>query len=220
MNTGPRCLAVVSGRPGPSYDRFMTIQFNRMLASVKAHLLFNINEYLKIYLNARFRVLGSIQYSTAVFGGSRLPHYAFIRTQVAIRKVDTTSGLQFLRAMLAPGGRPRSGVRDPAGLRGATSDAHRRDRRIDILRLKSSKARGSHAAGKKADAPFTIPMPGTSSRKRDVRPRTRGFEDESKPREARQGHCREREPSAYRRFSQTPCQARAGIASARRIRRK
>lgn len=39
-------------------------------------------------------------------------------------------------------------------------------------------------AAVKADAPFTIPMPGTSSRKRDVRPYTRGFEDESRPREA------------------------------------
>src|SRR5262249_44703563 len=40
------------------------------------------------------------------------------------------------------------------------------------------------SADKKADAPFTIPMPGTSSRERDVRPYTRGFEDESRPREA------------------------------------
>ena len=41
----------------------------------------------------------------------------------------------------------------------------------------------SPSGEKKADAPFTIPMPGTSSRERDVRPYTRGFEDESRPRE-------------------------------------
>lgn len=44
--------------------------------------------------------------------------------------------------------------------------------------------RPMRSARKKADAPFTIPMPGTSSRKRDVRLYTRGFEDESRPREA------------------------------------
>ncbi len=64
---------------------------------------------------------------------------------------------------------------------------------------------------KKADAPFTIPMPGTSSRERDVRPYTRGFEDESRPREADRDIAVSA-TGARHRFSQTPCQAvgRAG----------
>jgi hypothetical protein len=71
-------------------------------------------------------------------------------------------------------------------------------------------------ADKKADAPFTIPMPGTSSRERDVRPYTRGFEDESRPREADRDiavSATGRSPS----FSQTACQAGASVGPTMRF---
>ena len=71
--------------------------------------------------------------------------------------------------------------------------------------------------GRKADAPFTIPMPGTSSRKRDVRPYTRGFEDESKPREADRDiavSATERSPSVLANSMPSPRQPRRDRAMA------
>jgi hypothetical protein len=190
-----------------------------MLAIIEGHLLLYTNKSLTIYLNAR-----SIESRLRTAFASPAKHSYGPKT----RSKWLTSPLAFnfsehSRGPRGSWGRQRRGSRGRGRERaindrmpGAKSTTTRHRAPQHHVPLTRPLRRDTR---KKADAPFTIPMPGTSSRKRDVRPYTRGFEDESGPREADKD-TPERDRALRPRFSQTACQARTCAAPAWRVWRK
>jgi hypothetical protein len=94
MKSGRLVWASKEGRPGLSYDRFVTDKFNRMLAIIEAHLLLYTNKSLMIYLNAR-----SIESRLRTAFASPAKHSYGPATR--FQMVDLAPGPQFQRAVPA-----------------------------------------------------------------------------------------------------------------------
>src|SRR5437763_15024601 len=107
MNPGLVAGRLIPGRSGLTHDSFVTPYFNRMLAAVKDHLLIYVNEYLSVYLNRRFRMLGPGSIESALRPVAAVGLRS--RTELAdpVQLVYVAPRFQPTRVVIRPGPRPR-----------------------------------------------------------------------------------------------------------------